>query len=87
MGHSWREVDNLEAEYLYSNLQLKDRFLTEAAEKPSPTMKSFLQAQDLMKVLFYLCECCFETGTTKRVIFVYLLFENNRCFGVWPRHV
>jgi len=27
----------------------------------------------------------FETGTTKRVIFVYLLFENNRCFGVWPK--
>jgi hypothetical protein len=37
---SWSEVDNLEAEYLYFNLHLKDSFLTEAAEKPSPTIKS-----------------------------------------------
>jgi len=41
MGQSWSEVDNLEVEYLYFNLQLKDSFLTEAAEKPSPTTKSF----------------------------------------------
>jgi hypothetical protein len=41
VGQSWSEVDNLEAEYFYFNLQLKYSFLTEAAEKPSPTMKSF----------------------------------------------
>jgi len=41
VGQSWSEVDNLEAEYLYFNLHLKDSFLTEVAEKPSPTMKSF----------------------------------------------
>jgi len=48
----------LEEEYFYFNFQLEYSFLTEAAEKPSPTMKSFLQAQGLMKVLPCLCQCC-----------------------------
>ncbi len=85
MEQSWSEVDTSEVEVLSQHLQLKDGFHKKVARKPCPTISYFRQAQGLVKILCCLYKRLFETGTTKRGTSVYLLVDNNNCFGLLPK--